>query len=123
MVNDGEEPTRSNKTGGSSFDWWPAFGTTEWLQYDFPKTSTVSETQVFWFDDTGSGGVKVPASWRLLYKDAAGEWKPVQNTSPYTVVLDKYNVVAFTTVTTSAVRLEITAQKGVSSGVNEWKIR
>ena len=122
MVNDGEEPTRSNRSGGSGFDWWPAFGTTEWLQYDFPKPSTVSETQVFWFDDTGSGGVKVPAAWRLLYKDGS-QWKPVENATAYTVTLDKYNVVTFKAVTTSAVRLEITAQPGVSSGVNEWKIR
>ena len=122
MVNDGEEPTKSNRAGGSSFDWWPTFGTTEWLQYDFPKASTISETQVFWFDDTGSGGVKVPAKWRLLYKDG-DQWKPVENTAPYTVALDRYNVLPFTPVTTTAVRLEITAQQGVSSGVIEWKIK
>jgi len=122
MVNDGEEPTRSNRSGGSSFDWWPTFGTTEWLQYDFPKAQSVSETQVFWFDDTGNGGVKVPARWRLLYKDGE-QWKPVENTAPYGVALDKYNVVTFKPVTTTAVRIEVTAQAGVSSGVIEWKIR
>jgi DUF1680 family protein len=122
MVNDGEEPVRSNQ-GGSSFDWWPTFGTTEWLQYDFPKASSMSEVQVYWFDDTGRGGVKVPASWRLLYKDASGAWKPVDATGPYGVELNKYNVLAFTRVTTAAIRLEITAQPGVSSGVIEWKVR
>ena len=122
MVNDGEEPTKSNRSGGSSFDWWPTFGTTEWLQYDFPKAASVSEVQVFWFDDTGNGGVKVPARWRVLYKDG-DQWKPVVNPSPYTVALDKYNVVIFAPVNTTAVRLEVTAQQGVSSGVIEWKIR
>lgn len=122
MVNDGEEPTRSNRSGGSSFDWWPTFGTTEWLQYDFPKAQSVSEAQVFWFDDTGSGGVKVPAGWRLLYKDG-DQWRPVENTAPYAVAIDKYNVVTFKPVTTSAVRLEVTAQPGVSSGVIEWRIK
>ena len=122
MVNDGEEPTRSNRGGGSSFDWWPTFGSTEWLQYDFPKASAVSETQVFWFDDTGSGGVKVPVSWRLLYREG-DQWKPVEASSGYTVAKDKWNVVSFKSVTTTAVRLEITAQQGVSSGVIEWKIK
>ncbi|TAK17349.1 MAG: glycoside hydrolase family 127 protein, partial [Acidobacteria bacterium] len=103
MVNDGEEPTRSNRSGGSSFDWWPTFGTTEWLQYDFPQATAVSETQVFWFDDTGSGGVKVPANWRLLYKDG-DQWKPVESLSAYTVERDKWNVVSFKPVTTTAVR-------------------
>ena len=122
LVNDGEEPTRSNRGGGSSFDWWPTFGSTEWLQYDFPHASAVSEAQVFWFDDTGSGGVKVPASWRLLYKDG-DQWRPVEASSAYTVDRDKWNVLSFRSVTTTAVRLEITAQAGVSSGVIEWKIK
>ena len=38
----------------------------------FAKPSTVSTTEVYWFDDTGRGGVRVPASWRLLYKRAIG---------------------------------------------------
>jgi hypothetical protein len=57
-----------------------------------------------------------------LYKDG-DQWKPVEHTSPYTVALDKYNVVTFAPVTTTALRLEITAQQGVSSGVIEWKVR
>ena len=43
----------------------------------FAKPATVSETQIYWFDDTGRGGVRVPKSWRLLYKDGNG-WKPVE---------------------------------------------
>ncbi len=121
MVNDGEEPTRSS-TGGSSFDWWPTKGATEWLQYDFPNATAVSEAQVFWFDDTGRGEVKVPASWRVLYKDG-DQWRPVQAAGPYGVAIDKYNVIAFASVTTTAIRLEVTMQQGWSAGVQEWKIK
>ena len=121
MVNDGEEPTRSSQ-GGSSFDWWPTNGTTEWLQYDFPKMTSVSEVQVYWFDDTGRGGVRVPQSWRVLYKDG-DQWKPVDALGPYGVELNKYNIVSFKTVTTPALRLEVTAQKDFSSGVIEWKVK
>jgi hypothetical protein len=121
MVNDGEEPVRSNQ-GGSSFDWWPTNGATEWLQYDFPKASSISETQVFWFDDTGRGGVRVPVSWRVLYR-VDDSWRPVDAKGPYAVAVDKYNVVSFTTVTTTAVRLEVTFQKDFSAGVSEWKIK
>jgi hypothetical protein len=128
MVNDGEEPTRSS-TGGSAFDWWPTKGTTEWLQYDFPAAKSVSEVEVYWFDDTGRGEVRVPLTWRLLYKDG-DQWKPVRIPEPngvavktYTVDVNKYNVVTFVPVTTSALRLEITMQKDWSAGVQEWKVK
>jgi DUF1680 family protein len=123
MVHDGEEPVRSNQ-GGSSFDWWDGrtVGTTDWIQYDFPKATPVSEVQVYWFDDTGRGGVRVPESWRILYKDGA-QWKPVENTTPYGLDLNKYNVTSFKPVTTGALRLEIKAQPQFPTGVIEWKVK
>ena len=121
MVNDGEEPQNS-RTGGSSFDWWPTNGSTEWLQYDFPQATSISESQVYWFDDTGRGGVRVPVSWRLLYK-FGDTWRPVETDGPYSVAPDTYNVVAFKPVTTTALRLEVTFQKDFSAGVSEWKIK
>ena len=33
----------------------------------FAKPSTVTEAEVYWFDDQPRGGVRVPASWKLLY--------------------------------------------------------
>ena len=64
----------------------------------------------------------MPARWRLLYKNGDA-WVPVTASTAYGVEKDRWNVVSFAPVTTTAVRLEITAQPGVSSGVIEWKIR
>ena len=90
----------------------------------FTKSSTVSETQIYWFDDTGHGGVRVPKGWRLLYKDPGGnEWKPVEALGEYGVSKDKYNVVRFKPVNTAALRLELTLQPQVSAGVQEWKVK
>ena len=50
-------------------------------------------------------------------------FSPVTASTAYGVEKDRWNVVSFAPVTTTAVRLEITAQPGVSSGVIEWKIR
>jgi hypothetical protein len=113
-VNDEDEST--------SFDWWPKKGTTEWVEYTFDKTATVSSAQLYWFDDTGRGEVRVPASWRILYRDGE-QWKPVENASPYTVEKDKYNSVTFKPVSTSGVRLEVTMQAGWSAGIYEWKVK
>jgi hypothetical protein len=120
-IHDGEEPASSSEPG-SYFDWWPTRGTTEWVEYAFEKAATVSESELYWFDDTGRGQVRVPASWRLLYKDGA-EWKPVENLSPYGIEKDRYNKVTFKPVTTTALRLEVTMQKEWSAGLQEWKVK
>jgi len=119
-VNDGEEPAASNDPS-SYFDWWPEKGQTEWLEYAFPKTSTVGGVQVYWFDDTGRGEVRVPASWRVLYKDG-GDWKPVENAGAWGVEKDRYNKVSFKPVSTSGLRLEVTMQPKWSAGVAKWKL-
>jgi len=88
----------------------------------FAKPASVSETQIYWFDDTGRGGVRVPKSWRLLYKDG-NDWKPVEAAGEYGVARDAYNTVHFKPVTTAALRLELVMQPGVSAGVQEWKVK
>jgi hypothetical protein len=136
-VIDGDDP-RSSDDPTSYFDWWPRNGcadgqttgaqgrpcsTGEWIEMAFAKSASVSQTEIYWFDDTGHGGVRVPKSWRLLYKDAAGTWKPIEPKDAYGVAKDQYNVVHFVPVTTSALRLELVMQPNVSAGVQEWKVK
>jgi hypothetical protein len=113
-VNDGDEST--------SFDWWPKKGTTEWIEYAFDKPATVSSADILWFDDTGRGEVRVPASWRILYRDG-DTWKPVETSAPYAVEKDRYNKLTFQPVTTTALRLEVTLQPSWSAGVYEWSVK
>ena len=64
----------------------------------------------------------MPGGWRILYKDRA-DWKPVEPRGEYGVAKDRYNVVAFTPVTTRGLRLEVTMQRQWSAGVQEWKVK
>jgi hypothetical protein len=121
LINDGEDP-RSSADSSAYFDWWPVRGTSQTVDMTFPKASTVSEVQVYWFDDTGRGQVRVPQTWRLLYRDGA-EWKPVDAAGPYGTERNKYNVVSFKPVTTTALRIELTMQKEWSAGLQEWKVK
>jgi uncharacterized protein len=121
MVADLEEPT-SSLDATSYYDWLPKRGTQEWIQYDFPKTSTVSSVDVYWFEEPGNEPVKLPATWRLLYKDGS-EWKPVENTDAYGITPDRYNHVAFKPVTTDSLRLEVQLQPDKSAGISEWKVK
>jgi hypothetical protein len=120
-INDGEEPTSSSDPT-AFFDWWPRKGTTEWVEYEFPKSATVSQSEVYWFDDTGTGECRVPLSWRLLYREG-GQWKAVENLEPYGVGKDRYNRVSFKPVTTTGLRLEVSLQPTWSAGIQEWKVK
>ena len=92
-INDGEDP-RSSDDPASYFDWWPKRGTSEWVEYAFEKPSSISRIDVYWFDDTGRGQVRVPASWRVLYRD--GEtWKPLDTSDEYGTARDRFNTILF----------------------------
>jgi DUF1680 family protein len=121
-VHDQSEPKSSRDGSSSFFHWWPEKGSTEWIEYTFAEPSRVSGVEVYWFDDTGSGECRVPASWRVLYLDGDA-WKPVENAGPYGVDQDRYNAVAFAPVTTRGLRLEVVQQQEWSAGIQEWKVR
>jgi DUF1680 family protein len=120
-INDGDDPA-SSADPASYFDWWPRRGTTEWAEYSFENPSTVSRVEMYWFDDTGRGQVRVPASWRLLYRDG-DDWKPVATNDALAVEKDRYNTVTFSPVLTRGLRVEVEAQSGFSVGIQEWKAR
>jgi hypothetical protein len=121
-LNEQYEPTDSNDHTAMYFHWWPKKDSTEWVQYDFPAAATVSESSVYWFDDTGQGGCRIPRSWRVLYKRGA-QWVPVETRDVYGLAKDAYNTVRFSPVSTTALRLEVVLPEAFSSGIQEWKVK
>ncbi len=119
---DGKIPTSSNDQSIPRFTWWDHRGTQEWVRYDLDRARRVSAVEVYWFDDTGAGQCRVPASWRVLYK-AGDAWKEVSAKSPYGVEKDRFNRVTFEPVTTDAVRVEVQLRPGVSGGILEMRVR
>jgi len=118
-VNDQIVPRSSNDKEVVHLHWWPHKGTTEWVQYDFAEPATVRRVKVYWFDDTGEGECRVPASWRLLYREGDA-WRPVQVQGSYGVAKDTLNEVVFEPVRTDGLRMEVTCREGFSTGVKEW---
>jgi len=121
-LSDGLEPQNSNDQEIPRFTWWDHLGTSEWVQYDFAAPRKVSSAQVYWFDDTGAGQCRVPASWQLLYK-AGDDWKPVAAASGFGVKKDDWNNVEFQSVETAALRIRVQLQPHFSAGILEWKIK
>jgi hypothetical protein len=120
-LNDQVEPANSGDPNIPRFTWWDHRGTTEWVQYDFKGAHKPSAVEVYWFDDTGRGQCRVPKSWRLLFK-AGDAWKPVEGAPEYGVRADTYNRVTFTSVETTALRLEVELQPNCSGGILEWRV-
>jgi DUF1680 family protein len=120
-INDGEDPHASDDPA-SYFDWWPRRGTSEWVEYAFERPATISRVELYWFDDTGHGQVRVPASWRVLYKDGDA-WTPLPTGDAYAVARDAFNTVTFRPLTTTGLRLEVTMQPEFSAGIQEWRVK
>ncbi len=123
-VNDQWEPKRSSDTSKPYHYWWLKRGTTEAISYEFDQEYEVSNVGVYWLDfDHYDGSFRVPESWTLYYKTADGEWKEVEEHSPYTVRKDCYNSVDFKPVKTRGLKILAKLQKGQSGGVLEWKVK
>ena len=74
-----------------------------------------------WYDDTGSGGCRLPKSFEVSYLD--GEtWKSVRNPTGGTIGMSAPSVVRFDPVSTTSIRLDITLPDGMSSGILEWSV-
>ncbi len=118
-MHDQLEPANSHDTTQPRHTWWDHKGTREWVQYDFPQPVSVDSVEVYWFDDSGSGACRVPASWRLLYNDGS-QWQEVAQPDSYTTTKDQFNQTRFTPVLTGGLRIEAQLQEGFSGGILEW---
>ncbi|HWB12073.1 MAG TPA: beta-L-arabinofuranosidase domain-containing protein [Pirellulales bacterium] len=120
---DGNLPRSSGDHDLPRLTWWDHRGSTEWVAYRFDRPHTLDSSAVYWFDDTGRGQCRVPASWRLVWLDG-NDWKPVElkPDQAYETALDEFNRVEFKPVTTRAIRLEVTLQPSFSGGILEWQV-
>lgn len=119
-ASDGVLPKCSGDHDVKRMTWWDRKGTAEWLQYEFLAPESVSGCAVYWFDDTGKGSCRIPASWKIQARDSAGAWQDVP--ASYPVAKDTLCTATFEKpVTTQALRLCVQLQPGVSGGVLEWQ--
>jgi hypothetical protein len=120
-LNDQYDPQNSNDHSMPYLHWWPKQNSTEYVQYDFNAEHTVSQSKIYWYDDKPDGGCAIPASYKIYYlKDS--QWIPVKNTVPYAIAKDKYNILTFEPVQTTALKLEVQLPVDNSAGIHEWGV-
>ncbi|MEV4802419.1 Ig-like domain-containing protein [Nonomuraea sp. NPDC049421] len=116
-INDGIDPPRSNDVANPRWGTWPQQGT-QWVQLEWPEPVRVNKADVYFFDD--GGGVRVPASWKIQQWDG-DSFEDVTGAASYPTAADAYNTVAFDTVTTSRLRVQLESG-GASVGLLEAKV-
>ncbi len=121
-IKDQYEPADSKDTNFPYLHWWPAKDTKEFIQYDFDSAQTVSESKIYWYDDSPWGGCRIPDAYKLLYKKG-DQWLPVEETAPYQISKDQFNILQFKPVNTTALRMEIQLPKEHATGVHEWAVK
>lgn len=88
----------------------------------FGEARTVSRARTYWWTEHYEhGGVRVPASWQLFYRDGDA-WKPVPNPSAYGVATNQYNEVTFDPVKTTELKIEIQFQPGRCGSLIRWRV-
>jgi len=117
-LNDQILPEHSNDHSVTYHHWWPNKNQEEWVAFDFDDKTEVSKVKIYWFDDGPHGGCRIPANWQVQYQSGQ-QWKPVQNTSDYTISKNAWDEVTFQPVTTSALRVLIQLPKDYAAGLYE----
>ncbi len=122
-ITDGLVPADENDRTIPYYHWWPKEGTTEWIVYEFPEKTEVSSSTVYWYDDAPWGSCRLPRSWKVYYKNEAGEWTAVPDADAYPISKGNPNTVHFAPVKTSAVKLEVVLPEKNAAGLYEWEIQ
>jgi beta-xylosidase len=116
-INDGFTPTSSADRGHPVYGNWPEQGT-QWVQYTWPSAVTLNRLAAYWFDD--NQGLDLPASCQAQYWTGSA-WQNLPGASSCGVAANTFNTITFNTVSTTQIRLNITAKAGYSTGLVELK--
>lgn len=118
-LNDGYTPTSSNDRGHPIYGNWNNPGTTQWVQYTWSAAHTISSVGVYWFDD--DQGIDLPASYTIQFWDGSA-WVNVGSPSGLGLLANQYNTTTFTPVSTTQIRINITAKATYSSGIESLRV-
>jgi hypothetical protein len=115
-------PSSSDDETVPRLTFWDHKGTQEWVEYSFAQPKSITSTEVYWFDDSGHGGCRVPKSWKVFGK-VGDQWLPIPTSSDPGVLKDRFNSVTVGPVKVTGLRLMIQLQDRYSAGILEWRVK
>lgn len=121
-IGDNLIPKNSFDTSIPRWTSWPQTGKDQWIEIELEKPESIESVSVYWYDD--NGGVKIPVSWSLQYKEN-GNWKkfPLYITDQYNTFKDQFNMVhPAQNITAEAIKIMMKPQKESAVGILEINI-
>jgi hypothetical protein len=96
---------------------------TDWLSYQWTTPVRTGSVGIQFHQD--ANWIRPPASWKLEYLDAAGDWRPVEGAT-YPTTVNTWLTANFTPVTTTALRATLAGRASGayfnSVSVSEWEV-
>ena len=114
-------PRSSIDHGVPFLHWWPRKGEKEWVEFAFPEPTAVRGVEVYWFDDTGIGECRLPASWTVKVK-TGGQWREPAGAEGFGCEKDRFNRTTFGAVTAEGLRIEIQGPEHFAVGIHEMRL-
>lgn len=128
-IQDGIFGEHSRVEGINHYGTWGHESTEEYLVYSWEIPMDITESQLYLWTNVGDdedGGIKPPVSYQYEYMDATGNWLLMVCKNEPEVKLDQFNVTAFETVTTKAIRVTMKKRETPDSneglGLVEWRV-
>jgi hypothetical protein len=118
-INNGIYPIQSSDDSDLTPYWgtWPMAGT-QWMELDWSQPITTDSSSVYFADD--GGGLQLPASWTVQYWDGT-QFVDVTNPGTYPEADNVFNQVTFDPVTTTKLRVVMTAAPTAGGvGAIQW---
>lgn len=114
-VNDNSNPANSNDKSAGAYGNWNNPNSIQWVQYDWPQQYSLSNTQIYWFDD--NGGVLTPTRAYIEYWNGSA-WVNAGNVP---LVKNAFNTLALNGVITNRLRVSM-LNATQSTGILEWRV-
>ncbi|MFR2659174.1 MAG: DUF5695 domain-containing protein [[Clostridium] leptum] len=121
-----QDPVRSDEWVGAPDERgaWQNWGdasqnTNAWVAYYWDSPKILTESDAFFAIDGNQNFF--PKTYELEYRDEAGVWHPVENTTEYVVVKDGFSNLKFNPVVATGIRLTMTPSKD-GSAIMKWKV-
>lgn len=114
-VNDNSVPVNSNDKSKGAYGNWNNPNSIQWVQYEWPQTYSLTQTQIYWFDD--NGGVLTPTRAYIEYW-AGSNWVSIGD-----VPLNKnaFNNLSLNSIVTNRLRVSM-SNATQSTGILEWRV-
>ncbi len=114
-VNDNSNPANSNDKSAGAYGNWNNPNSIQWVQYDWPQNYSLTNTQVYWFDD--NGGVLTPTRAYIEYWNGSA-WVNAGNVP---LVKNAFNTLPLNGVVTNRLRVSM-LNATQSTGILEWRV-